>query len=136
MALGSAADAINAAVYSRLSGDATLLATATGGVHDDVFDATSFPYVQIGDTIETPWDAFGNQGRTNLVTIHTWSQYQGAKESWTMISRIIALLDRYALSVSGVTLTRCVHERSMVLRDPDGKTRHGVVEFRVEVSES
>lgn len=136
MTYPAAAHAVNTAIYARLSGDATLLATATGGVHDDVPDGTAYPYVVMGESSEAPFDSFTQQGRSVIVTIHTWSQYQGAKETETMLSRIITLLDRYALSVSGGVLTRCVFESKQTMRDPDGLTRHGVVTFLVQVGES
>ena len=135
MSLPTAYDEVYEAIYERLTNDATLMALITG-IYDDVPDASSFPYIQLGEPIELPFDAFANQGKQVTVPIHVWSRYNGNKECSDIQSRIATLLDRYALSVDGMVLTRCVFESGRVMRDPDGMTRHGLQQFVIEVSES
>ncbi len=125
----------SAAVYARLTADATLMTQVTNRVYDDVPDSTAYPYIDMGEAFETDEDAFSQDNYSILLRLHVWSQYQGRKEAVDIMSRVATLLDEYALTVSGATLSRCVVEQKQILRDPDGKTRHGIIDVRVQAGE-
>jgi len=126
--------AVNTAVYARLNGSATLLAAATGGVHDNPPQPMMYPYAQLGESIATKDATFEADGRNIVCTLHVWSQYAGTKEAATIMGIIGDLLDEYTLSVSGCTVESCEIESSRIMRDPDGITRHGILELRVRVA--
>lgn len=128
-------DAVNAAVWARLDGDATLDTLAPGGIHDESPQPPVYPWVQIGETVATKDAVFERDGRNVLQRLHVWSQYAGSKECADIMARIGDLLDEYELAVSGGTVESCEVEQTQILRDPDGITRHGVIDLRVRVAE-
>lgn len=134
MSLVGIEDAVLAAVYARLDGDATL--TAMAPVWDEVPTPLAYPYVQIGESTAVKDATFEADGRNVVCTIHVWSQYAGSKETSAIMARIGDLLDEYNLSVSGCVVESCEVEQSQVIRDVDGRTRHGVMQLRVRVAAS
>ena len=135
MSMPGIIDRVHAAIVARLKAD-TALMTILKGVWDDVPDSQAYPYVQMGDPMQTPEDVFGNQGRVVVVTLHVWSRYQGQKETSAVLKRIAELLDRHQLAVTGAVVVRCTVESENIMRDPDGRTRHGVATYRIEASET
>jgi hypothetical protein len=133
VSITAAVDEIHEAVYEALTGDATLMAIVTG-VYSNVPDAQAYPYVEIGETTSNSVDSLDKQKRAVVVTIHSWSRYQGQKQCWQIIARLETLLHRTAVSVDGVTLERAWVESSNVFQDPDGETYHGVTRFAIQVS--
>lgn len=129
-------DAVTAAVYSRLTGDATLVALlGSGGVYDEAPQPPVYPWVQVGEAIVTKDAVFERDGRNCLLRLHIWSQYAGSKECSAIMAQIGDLLDEYALTITGGTVESCEVEQTQSLRDPDGITRHGIMDLRVRVAE-
>lgn len=135
-ALGGIADEILETVYETLSGDTTLVTTLGCQVYDYVPDNRAYPYVDLGEAYSTKDATFSKDARNVLLRLHVWSQYRGSKETWNIIGRIDTLLDEVALTVDGATLEACNVETANVFKDPDGKTRHGVIDVRIQVAES
>lgn len=127
--------AVQEAVDTRLTGDVTLMALITG-IYDDVTAGTAFPYVEYGEPTERPWNTFSKDGREVFVTVNVWSQYQGKKQAVAIASRIVVLLDKYALSVTGWTTVECRLDPTAPIRfnpQPDGRTTQGILRFRIRV---
>ena len=133
---GSPAWPLQQAIYTRLSGDTTLVTTLGAAVYDDVPDSAAFPYVSIGDITEGPNDRMGKTGRDLTVTVHIWSQYEGMKQTKEIQNRVDALLDRWAPTVTGWSAVRMLQEFFETFRDPDGLTRHGVSRYRIHIHAS
>jgi hypothetical protein len=137
----SATAAIQTAIYGVLNADATLLALATGGVHNDIPDGQAYPHVLISKTVETPWHTFGGPtsglGWKDIVRIHTYSRYQGDKEALEIHNRIVSLLNFQPLSVSGYSASIVEYESLRVFVEDIEKieTRHLVTEFCVRVKQ-
>jgi hypothetical protein len=132
MASDTALNAVQTAIFTKLSADATL--TGKAAIKDHVAEEQALPYVVIGDDDELDWSTFARIGRDVAVTIHIWSSYQGWKEAASILSDVIRLLDYPAapLSITGWPTTAIsLYDGSTKLRDPDGITRHIVARFRV-----
>lgn len=129
-------DAVQAAVYARLTGDATLVTLlGSGGVYDEAPQPIVYPWVQLGESTVTKDAVFNRDGRNALGRIHVWSRYAGSKECADILARMGDLLDDYALVVSGATVESCEVEQTQIIRDPDGITRHGVFDLRIRLAE-
>lgn len=125
--------AVQAAIYSALSGDSTLSAL-TGGqarIFDMVPPNQAFPYLTIGE------DQSLDEGNTceldifeHFATIHVWSRSAivGRVEAKNIANRAREVLK--TLSVTGFTVNRASCERLDHLRDPDGVTAHSVLTMR------
>ncbi|MGW2547493.1 DUF3168 domain-containing protein, partial [Kitasatospora sp. NPDC001574] len=67
---------LQAALYTALTADEQLTAMVTG-VFDYVPEDTAYPYVVLGEAIETPHNTHDRYGRQTAITLHVWSQYRG-----------------------------------------------------------
>lgn len=130
---GSPSWNLQSAVYTRLSGDTTLVTTLGAAVYDHVPAKATFPYVIIGDDTEVPNDTMGVTGRDMTLTIHSWSQYQGWKQVKEIQNRVDLLLDRWAPTVTGWNAVQMAQEFFESFMDPDGVTRHGVSRYRIHI---
>ena len=120
------------AVYSRLTGDATLMGLVDG-VYDDVPQDTAYPYIVVGEETTLNAGTKTLDGLEYTLTIHVWSRYRGLKETKHIMQRIYALLHTYDLAVTGASLVNLRQEFSSTFVDADGLTRHGVIRFRAMV---
>ena len=123
------------AIYSLLTGDATLTALLTG-VYDKAPEGPAFPYIDIGDGDEIPFRTFGaTGGHETFKTLRIYTQDDvtktGFKEGLTIYDRVNTLLDCYALSVSGVSTVLCQFEDVIQLVESDGVTRQVAVTYRI-----
>lgn len=119
------------AVYAALTGSASLMALATGGVHDHVPQGTGFPYVVVGDELSNPADTDDILGAEHMISVHTWSRYAGMGEARQIMQEVYTALHRSRLVVEGAAFVDCLIDSSQVFLDEDGLTRHGVQRFRV-----
>lgn len=116
---------IQKAVYNAL--DAAL---ATD-VLDTVPDEPTYPYTNMGEWSEEPWDTDDSLGRETEFNVHSWSRYDGMKELKDMMDAIKAALHNATLTVTGQTMVMCYEVAMETMLDPDGRTRHGVQRFRI-----
>lgn len=135
--MSSALDNIQQAIYSLLTGDTTLMSKITG-VYDEVpqdlvNDDTNFPFVTIGEATSVPFRTMTRFGEEVTVTLHVWSRYKGFKEALEILDDLNRLLADRDLNVAGYDTAACFYEFSETLRDPDGKTRHVPVRYRIIV---
>ena len=125
-----------------MSGMETAVQTAVFGALNQgilagiVFDQrpqeiTTFQSVNIGEDVSTEWDTDDSVGGSFVVRIDTWSRTGGMKETKELQAAIYDALHRATLTQAGWIFVGCnfIQSRSMV--EPDGKTRHGVSEFRI-----
>lgn len=120
------------AIYSRLTGDATLVGLVEG-IYDDVPQDTAYPYVVIGEETTVNNGSKTLDGQEYTLTLHVWSRYRGFKEVKQIMERIYTLLHNYDLSATGASVANLRQEFTSTLMDADGLTRHGVIRFRAAV---
>lgn len=128
----SAALPVQGALHDAMLNDATLMDLING-----VFDWTDtdrpYPYVTMGEAIETPDNTHDSHGSQTVVTLHVWSKYLGFKEALTIASRLRALLEHQPLTITGHdhVATYFVSLIPLVDPEPPGDIRHVPVSFRV-----
>lgn len=126
--------ALQVAIYAAV--DAAL----TQDVYDAVPDGTAdddFPYVTVNDIQALDWSTKSFVGQDFAVNLHVWSRYAGNKEIQDIYTALHTALHNAALSVSGASTVICRYEASQTpFLDPDGRTRHGVIRFRVVLHHS
>lgn len=127
----SAADALQTAVYARLSGDASLLALLGGArIYDEPPRNPGFPYVTIGQTTERDWSTGSDIGAEHIITLHAWSRQGGKREASEIAAAVRSALHDANLVLAGHRLINLRHELTETRRDPDGETYHGIVRLR------
>ena len=92
-----------------------------------------FPYVTIGHDTITPFDTDGSIGASATITLHVWSRKNGKKQAKQILGELYSALNRQAVSLSaaGYHFVDSLFEFSEVLEEVDGKTRHGIIRFRI-----
>jgi len=128
-----------AALFARLNSQIVGSGKAALSVHDvkpQSNPAGGFPYVTIGESTFTMFDAQGSFNFDVLTRIHTWSRAPAMLECKGIQGDIYAALHDHDLTLSkfggGAQEWRCyslLRESSFVVRDPD-QTFHGVCEYR------
>lgn len=116
---------LQVALYQRLSGALSV------PVHDGPPEGSTYPYVVLGEVVETPRNAHDRYGAEVLATLHVWSQSDGYKEGLAIAADLRAALDHQQLVVAGHHIVSVRHEQTQTLRDPDPELRHVPVEFRI-----
>lgn len=123
---------VQQAIYTTLTGNTALMDTVSG-VFDYVPETVAYPFVVIGEAIETPDNAHDRFGRETVVTLHVWSQYRGFSQVLAIAAKVTALLDHRPLTITGLDHIATRFEFSQTLTDPEppGDIRHVVLRYRV-----
>jgi len=137
------------ALVAKLRGDAALAAllaphsfkAATPAVYDYVpqadkaEDDSKFPYVVVGDTTAAQWDTDDIDGHEHTATLHIWDRYRGGTRVRAIQSAIYEALHRASLVLTGHSSIFCYFDYSGTVGDPDPRTEHGVVRYRIVTQE-
>ena len=124
--------ALQQAIYAALaaSPDLQALIGDPPRLFDFVPRDSDFPYVVIGDAIQSDWSTATEDGTEHQLTINVWSRSTGHKEAKAIAEVIRAVLNNAALSVSGATLIDIRHLATDFARQPDGQTYRASLRFR------
>lgn len=121
--------ALQETIYTRLTGDTDLMALITG-VFDEVPEATTYPYLVLGEVTETPDEAHDRSGIDATITLHGWSAYKGYRELAQILSQLDRILHRQPLVVEGFQKVSLAQQQHQFVRDPDPDVRHLVARYR------
>lgn len=142
--MGVALD-IQAAIFAKLDGTAALTDQLAAHAYtalkkaiydgapqaDDAGSGVPFPYVVLGETVETQWDTDDSVGRETVQIVHTFSRYKGKKELKNIMDAIKAALHQASLTVAGQVVVLVHWENTDSFLEPDGVTRQGIQRFRL-----
>lgn len=123
---------VQGAIVALLREDPALTAMVRG-VYDYLPEDVPYPFVVVGEAIETPDNRHGGFGRQTVPTLHVWDQYRGYARLLRVGARITELLDHQPLTIPGVDWIATRYEFSQTLTDPEppGDIRHLVLRYRV-----
>lgn len=124
---------VQTALYAKLTADTALMAAVTG-VHDGrAPEDAVYPYIVIGEAIETPDNAHDRFGRQTVHTLHVWDQARGFKRVLQIGTQVNALLDHQPLTITGLAhiVTRYEFSQPLVDPEPPGDIRHLVLRYRI-----
>jgi len=144
-------NAVQAAIVSRLRGDATLAALLkpikgqtppTPAVVDFVPEGQTMPYVNVGDHLSVPDNTHTSFGRRITETVHVWTRERSMGPGQVIANRVAELLDHQVAALSALLVPkghRCVSIRlsfDQALDDPDPEIRHHVLRFTIETAQA
>lgn len=123
-------------LHDTLSVDATLLALAPGGVHDEPPPAPTQDYVLIGEFTEIPDSIHGETRREVTVTLHVYSFALGNENLLAIKARIFGLLNQQGPQLlTNWRIASAFQDLADTLkeRDPVSNTtiRHAVLRYRI-----
>lgn len=123
--MAGSANAVQAAIHARLSGDTVLTGLiGAGAVFDRRVTGRPMPYCVLSE-IATSDLAPGTE--EHLVRIEVWSDAAGRRQSQDIAARVKALLDGAALTLTGFALVDLAHRRTVARRE--ARTRAQVAEM-------
>lgn len=125
------ANALQAAVFERLSADATIAALAGAGkVFDGRVVRMESPYITFGDWRMDDFSTGTEEGAEHRFEIEVWSEERGRKQAAALAEAVRVALHDVALTIPGFHLINLRHLRTRTGRE--AKTRHirARIEFR------
>lgn len=136
--MGTPANALQAAVYARLTGYAPLAALVGASVFDFVPGEAQPPYVLIGDDTAIDWSTKTVNGWQATLTVHCWDyEKAGRKSVKAIMSAVYDALHRQedGVTVAGFNLIMLQSEFETTFQDASevGESDHyyhGVQRFR------
>lgn len=121
-------------IYSALDYDIPLKDMVTG-VFDFVPDNQRMPYITIGDDTGIDWGSDSTEGADISIDINVWAQddedAMGRMGVKTIMGRVREILHDREFFHNHYSVDLCVWERSQVMTDSDGITRHGIITFKL-----
>jgi hypothetical protein len=127
--MASSANALQAAIFSRLTGDATLTGMiGAGAVFDRRLTGRAMPYLVLSEIATSD---FGPDAEEHLVTVEAWSDTEGRKQAQEIAARVKVLLDGIASSLAGFSLVNLGHRSTRARREPKTQAHVSQMTFRV-----
>ncbi|PYE46239.1 uncharacterized protein DUF3168 [Rhizobium sp. PP-F2F-G20b] len=127
----SAGNALQAAVFAELSGDAALLAVLEdGGIHDRLLERAEHPYLRLAGIESSDWSTASEPGEEHAMTIEVRGAEGGNRVVQDIAGRVRALLHDAGLSLAGHHLVNLRHEGTRTARDGAARGHVAVMRFR------
>ena len=89
----------------------------------------AFPFVSFGPQNTAPFNDKGQVGQNTLAQVDIWTREHDFAANKAIADAIEAAVDRRQMALTGWIDTH--FQSAQFVRDPDGKTRHGIMLFRV-----
>jgi hypothetical protein len=124
-------------VVARLKAAAGVTAIVGNRVYDNVPRLATMPYVSIGPSYFTPEDPDGLTLREETLQVDCWSRIDGRRsEIKNLTDAVKAALHRHSADMGVHALVSMDVVLVRVIDDPDGITRHGVVQVVAQIEEN
>lgn len=130
------------AIFTRLEQNSTLLGivqkdTSDNGIYGSVPQQSAYPYCLV-EIESVPFKTFDKSNQTHTIRVHGFSRKGSPGEAMDIAEQIFISLDRQESNVNVANAT-VVELQYNGLRDtfkePDGKTWHSVIEFKMIVED-
>jgi hypothetical protein len=121
---------LQAAIVSRLKGNAGVTAVVSQRVYDEVPANPTFPYISIGDNQVLPDKADCIDGTEVFWQLDGWARDPHFPTCKQISKAVIAAMDDLPLTISSYANIVCELNTVNYLHDPDGITRHVAINFR------
>ncbi len=118
------------AIYSALANNSQLV-TALGGtkIFDHSPGKADFPYVILGRATATDWSTSTEDGKSHLITVHTWSNQPAKQEVWAIQQLVNVSLHDADLQAQDHHIINLRMEFSEIRYDRESGNLHGIMRF-------
>lgn len=121
---------LQGAIVARLRSYPPLTALVGQKIYDNPPADAKTPYVTMGDFDVHRDDVTCSRGFKIFVTLHAWSVYGGGfLEVRQIADAIVDALHEHPMNLPTNQLISLDYRQTRTMRDPDGMTSHGVIEF-------
>lgn len=107
----------------------------TGIISESLSNADPFPKIWLEDGGADDWSNKDDNGLEAFVNLHVGSQKEGTKEIRGLMDKCHSALHNVDLVLANGQSVLCQFVRHDVVIDSDGITRHGIMRFKLLVSE-
>ena len=107
----------------------------TGIISESLSNDDPFPKIWIEDGGADDWSNKDDNGLEAFVNLHVGSQKEGTKEIRGLMDKCHGALHNVDLVLANGQSVLCQFVRHDVVIDSDGITRHGIMRFKLLVSE-
>ena len=107
----------------------------TGIISESLSNADPFPKIWLEDGGADDWSNKDDNGLEAFVNLHVGSQKEGTKEIRGLMDKCHSALHNVDLVLANGQSVLCQFLRHDVVIDSDGITRHGIMRFKLLVSE-
>lgn len=122
--------ALQAAIVPRMKGSSAVAALVAARIYDEVPKEATFPYVTVrGGQVNGDDNDCADISEVYF-QIHAWAQPPGAGSSVKKIAGAIRDAMKAPFTLTGFVVEVQEYQQTQWLDDPDGLTRHAMVEFR------
>jgi len=124
-------------ILAALRGNAGVAALVGDRIYDHAPEDAAFPHIDFGPSDYVPDDADCIAGRVEAQQIDVWSRDQG--RGWPakrLVDAVKAALHGHEADMATGALVSLEVTLCQVLDDPDGITKHGVVEVEALIEEA
>jgi hypothetical protein len=123
--------ALQEAAVAALAADASLKALIgdPARIYDGAPRGVEFPYISVGEGVESDWSVQTGEGVECRLILHAWSRYAGRKEIKDILNRVRTVLHDAALTPAGWRMINLRCEAVEYPRGTDGAV-HGLARFR------
>ena len=128
--MSSSSWALQQAVFAVLTASDAVREIADDRIFDAVPRDAAFPYIVIGDDVETNAGTATDAGTEHVLAVHVWSRAGGRKEIKLAADAVRQCLDTTAPALSGHTLVDLRYLSADFARESDGETFHATLRFR------
>lgn len=126
--MAGSANALQAAIHARLSGDAALTAMiGSGSVFDRRVTGKPMPYLVLSEIASSD---LAPGVEEHEVRIEAWSDAEGRRQVQDIAARVKELLDDAALALSGVVFVSLAHRSTRARREPKTRAEVAAMIFR------
>lgn len=132
----SPSSALQVAVVEALRADAAVSAIVGARVYDVPPVAPDYPFVSLGPTSVITGRPDGYRQRTEVIQVDAWAEDERQRQPIkALCDAILEVLDQADLDLAGPHgLARMDLVLMRVMDDPDGITKHGVLQFECEIT--
>lgn len=124
-------------VVARLKAHAAVTAIVAGRVYDNVPAGATFPYISLGPSSIIPEDADLLVMRSEVLQVDCWSRREGRRaEIKALVDAVKTALHGYAANPATAALVSLDVLLVQIMDDPDGVTRHGIVQVQALMEEN
>lgn len=134
--MGDPALPVQTAIVAKLQADPRVSALVPNGIFDDELPGNAspdMPYIVVGATQTLADFADDYDGSLVHLTVNVWSRAIGFQEAKSIGSAVREVLDLADIGVDGYRLVGLRFDDAKYLYDPDGISKHGVVNFTATV---
>ena len=129
-------DNLQRAIYTALTTNLEIIASgasvyADTPQSDDSQLPTDFPYITLGQDRAASWDTKTDFGSQTTCQIDVWTRENNFLQCKQIASEVWAALHHQPLTIADANHTMTIVQNMAFTNDPDGLTRHGIIQALV-----